>query len=69
MSTASPESPDARSDLRRAFFREALERAAGVDAGGPLFALEDVAAYLTRRHACARADHPMPIATASTRRR
>lgn len=69
MPIASLEFPDAPSDLRQAFLREARERAAEVDAGGPLFAMEDVSAYLRGRQAGAMADRPMPIATASTRGR
>lgn len=59
----------ALADLRQAFLTEARERAAAVDAGGPLFAMEDVAAYLRARQAGDTVERPAPVNTRSSRGR
>lgn len=55
----------ALADLREAFVREARARAAEVDAGGPLFAMEDVAAYLKGRQAGVAVERPAPAGVRS----
>jgi len=55
-------------DLRRAFVDEAKAAAAEVDAGGPLYAMEDVAAYMRARVAGAAPTPPAPLAGAPSRR-
>ena len=54
-------------ELRRGFIRDALESAAEVDAGGPLFALEDVSAYLRARAAGRAVKRPKPVKAAGQR--
>jgi len=49
-------------ELRRAFVQDALESAAEVDAGGPLYAMEDVHAYIAKRAAGQEALPPGRIA-------
>jgi predicted transcriptional regulator len=51
-------------DLRRAFVEDAKAAAAEVDAGGPLYAMEDVAAYVRARVAGKAAARPAPIGEA-----
>lgn len=52
-------------DLREAFIQDALDSATEVDEGGPLFAAEDVHAYLAARAAGKRARRPKPLKKAS----
>ena len=54
--------------LRRAFVDEANAAAADGDAGGPLYAMEDVAAYMRARMAANAATQPEPIARIQPRR-
>lgn len=67
MPTTPLELSDAFADPRGAFVREARERAAEADAGGPLYVLEDVAAYLRGRQPGTVVERPMSITRASTR--
>lgn len=53
----------ALADLRREFVVEARRSAAEVDAGGPVFAMEDVTAYLRGRLAGGRARRPASLPT------
>lgn len=48
-------------DLRRAFINDAKAAASDIDAGGPLFAMEDVAAYLRARAAGGKPPRPAPL--------
>lgn len=48
-------------EMRRAFITDALESAAEVDAGGPLYAMEDVHAYILARAAGKAAKRPAPV--------
>jgi predicted transcriptional regulator len=62
-------------ELRRSFLDDALRSAADIDAGGPLYAMEDMHAYIAERAAGRKAAHPKPLVAesrpsrASTRRR
>ncbi|MBI3186135.1 MAG: hypothetical protein HYZ28_28700 [Myxococcales bacterium] len=49
-----------RSELRERFVRDALEAAKEVDEGGPLYAAEDVHAYIRARAAGRPARRPPP---------
>lgn len=51
----------AMSEAREAFLRDAEASAAEVDAGGALYAAEDVAAYLLSRTAAKPAARPRPV--------
>lgn len=51
----------ALADLRQAFVDEARRSAAEVDGGGPVFAMEEVAAYLKGRMQGGRARRPAPL--------
>ncbi len=66
----------AMAEAREAFLRDAEASAAEIDAGGALYAAEDVAAYLLSRASGKAAARPRPVrksatakATASSRRR
>ncbi|HQD84118.1 MAG TPA: hypothetical protein PK929_13760, partial [Quisquiliibacterium sp.] len=50
-------------DLRESFLRDARAEAAAIDAGGPLYAMEDVAAYVRARARGAAAARPAPVGT------
>lgn len=51
----------ALSDLRREFIEEARRSAADIDAGGPIFAMDEVAAYLRGRLAGDRGKRPAAL--------
>ena len=51
----------ALADLRSEFLDEARHSAADVDAGGPVFAMEEVAAYLRGRLSGNGARRPVPV--------
>ena len=48
-------------EMRRSFIEDALASAAEVDAGGPLYAMEDVHAYIRARAAGKTVERPNPI--------
>jgi predicted transcriptional regulator len=48
-------------EMREAFLAEALASAAATDAGGPLYAMEDVHAYIRARAAGKKVSRPRPI--------
>src|SRR5512135_3148926 len=48
-------------EMRLSFIQDALASAAEVDAGGPLYAMEDVHTYLRARAAGETVVHPKPI--------
>jgi predicted transcriptional regulator len=48
-------------EMRLSFIQDALASAAELDAGGPLYAMEDVHAYLRARAAGDTVEHPKPI--------
>jgi len=48
-------------ELRRSFIRDALDSATEVDQGGPLYAMEDVHAYIRARAAGRAAERPRPV--------
>jgi predicted transcriptional regulator len=50
-----------RAELRLDFIEEALEAAAEIDAGGPLYAAEDVHEYFLGRLAGRKVKRPTPI--------
>ena len=54
-------------ELRQSFIDEANTSAAEVDAGGALYALEDVRAYLIVRAAGKNAKRPKPVVRAATK--
>ncbi len=49
-------------ELRESFVAEALASAAETDAGGPLYAMEDVHAYIRARAAGRKPSRPKPLA-------
>jgi predicted transcriptional regulator len=49
-----------RAEMRRAFIEDALAAAAEIDAGGPLYAMEDVQAYIRAKVAGKSAKRPRP---------
>lgn len=51
-------------ELREAFLAEALASAAETDAGGPLYAMEDVHAYIRARAAGKKVARPKPMSRA-----
>ena len=53
----------ALADLRQSFIDEARDSAAAVDGGGPVFAMEDVAAYLRGRIAGEPTPKPSAVST------
>lgn len=55
-------------ELREQFIQDGLDSAAEVDAGGPLYASEDVHAWLRARAAGRRAARPKPLPAARRRR-
>jgi predicted transcriptional regulator len=54
-------------EMREAFVAEAEASAADIDAGGPLYAAEDVQAYIVARAAGKRAPKPKPMRRARGR--
>ncbi len=58
-----------RSDLREGFMQDALAASKALDEGGPLFAAEDVHAYLAARVAGKSARRPQALKRASHRTR
>jgi hypothetical protein len=54
-------------EMREAFVAEAEASAADIDAGGPLYAAEDVQAYIVARAAGQRAPKPKPMRRARGR--
>jgi predicted transcriptional regulator len=56
----------AMAEAREAFLRDAEESAAEVDAGGPLYAADDVAAYLLSRAAGRPAARPRRVRKSAT---
>jgi predicted transcriptional regulator len=61
------EAQAALAEMREAFIAEAEASAADVDAGGPLYAAEDVHAYIVARAAGKRARRPLPVRRARRR--
>ena len=59
----------ALAEMREAFIAEAEASAAEVDAGGPLYAAEDVHAYIVARAAGKAAPRPKPVRRARKRTR
>ncbi|MCD6732691.1 MAG: hypothetical protein LT103_03720 [Burkholderiaceae bacterium] len=57
----------ALADLRQAFIHEARDSAADVDAGGPVFAMDEVAAYLRSSLAGRRMKRPAPVSEATAK--
>jgi predicted transcriptional regulator len=57
----------ALAEMREAFIAEAEASAAEVDAGGPLYAAEDVRAYVVTRAAGKSARRPLPMRRARRR--
>lgn len=56
-------------EMRRSFIKEALDSAAEVDAGGPLYSMEDVHAYLRARVAGQAVKRPRPLKKGARRGR
>lgn len=56
-------------EMRRAFIDDAQQSAAEVDAGGLLYAMEDVHAYILTRAAGKAAKRPKPAKTAPLRKK
>ena len=54
-------------EMRQSFINDAIASAAEVDAGGPLYAMEDVQAYILARTAGKPAKRPKPIARTDTK--
>jgi len=50
-----------RAEMRRSFLEDATAAAAEIDAGGPLYAMEDVHAYIQARVAGKSAKRPRPV--------
>ncbi len=61
------EAQAALAEMREAFIAEADASAADVDAGGPLYAAEDVHAYIAARAAAKPARRPLPVRRARRR--
>jgi predicted transcriptional regulator len=61
------EAQAALAEMREAFIAEGEAAAAAVDAGGPLYAAEDVHAYIVARAAGKPATRPKPIKRARKR--
>ncbi len=57
----------ALAEMREAFIADAEASAADVDAGGPLYAAEDVRAYIVARAAGKKASKPKPVRRARVR--
>jgi hypothetical protein len=53
--------------MRQSFINDAIASAAEVDAGGALYAMEDVQAYILARTAGKTAKHPKPITRTDTK--
>ena len=64
---AALEAQVALAEMREAFIAEAEASAAEVDAGGPLYAAEDVHAYIVARAAGRTASRPKPVRRARRR--
>jgi predicted transcriptional regulator len=56
-------------ELRRAFLDDALAAAADIDAGGPLYAMEDVHAYIAVRAAGRKVPRPKALPAETRGRR
>lgn len=54
-------------DLRQGFIHGARDSAAEIDAGGPVFAMDEVAAYLRSRLAGSRTKAPAPVSEAAAK--
>jgi len=54
-------------DLRQAFIGEARGSAADIDTGGPVFAMDEVAAYLRSSLAGRRTKRPAPVSEAAAK--
>lgn len=54
-------------EMRQSFINDAIASAAEVDAGGALYAMEDVQAYILARTAGKTAKRPKPIARPDTK--
>lgn len=61
------EAQAALAEMREAFILEAEASAAEIDAGGPLYAAEDVHAYIVARAAGKMASRPKPVRRARRR--
>ncbi len=48
-------------EMRQSFINDAISSAAEVDAGGPLYAMEDVQAYILARTSGKTAKRPKPV--------
>ncbi len=56
-------------EMRQSFIDDAVASAAEVDAGGALYAIEDVQAYILARTAGKTAKRPKPIVRTDTKRK
>ncbi len=56
-------------EMRQSFVNDAIASAAEVDAGGALYAMEDVQAYILERTAGKAVKRPKPIARSDTKRK
>lgn len=56
-------------ELRRSFLDDALASAEDIDAGGPLYAMEDMHAYIAERAAGRKPPHPKPLAAEVDKKR
>jgi len=56
-------------EMRQSFIGDALASAADVDAGGPLYAMQDVHAYIISKAAGKTAKHPKPASIAKSKPR
>lgn len=54
-------------EMRQSFINDAIASAAGVDAGGALYAMENVQAYILARTSGKTAKRPKPIARTDTK--
>lgn len=61
------EAQAALAEMREAFIADAETSAAEVDAGGPVYAAEDVHAYIVARAAGKAASRPKPVRRAKSR--
>ena len=55
-------------EMRQSFIGDAISSAAEVDAGGPLYAMEDVQAYILARTSGKTAKRPKPIIRTDTKK-
>lgn len=56
-------------EMRQSFINDAVASAAEVDAGGALYAMEDVQTYILARTAGKAAKRPLPVARTDTKRK